>query len=220
MQMRNTRLTRRLFLKASGALAASMVLAQVSAPAYGTPLADPYSGVVPMTFPLRRGLYWMWNNWHVPRVGDILPFNHRIRAWLRAHDGVDIFALRGTALYACTAGVVIDVPRPRNIYGNTVWIENASGYRFLYCHLDRVFVNVGHSVTMNTIVGTVGNTGNATKTPSHLHFEIHYPAGQTYTCKYCAPAKGVSALNPYPSLLNATPRVASTQSSNVRSHPS
>ena len=206
------RLTRRTFLKASGAWAAAVVLASLTpSPSPAMALIDPYSGAVPITFPIRRGLYWIFNNWHVPRVGSILSFNHQVRTWLRAHDGVDIFALKGTALYACVAGTLIDVPRPRYVYGNYVWIQNVEGYRFFYCHLDKVFVRVGQTVDVNTLIGTVGNTGNAATLPAHLHFEVHYPAGNTYACKYCAPHKRVSALNPYRSLIEAAPRGAKSR---------
>jgi hypothetical protein len=86
-------LTRRAFLKAGGALAAALALATaLPAPSEAIGLADPYTGVVPMTFPIRRGLYWLYRNWHVPRVGSVLSFNHERSSWLRAHDGVDIFA--------------------------------------------------------------------------------------------------------------------------------
>lgn len=200
-------ITRRAFLKATGALAATLALGgALPAPTNASSLIDPYGGVVPMVFPIRRGLYWLMNNWHVPRIGSVLSFNHQLRPWLRAHDGVDIFALKGTALYACAAGTIIDVPRPRYLYGNTVWIQADDGYRFFYCHFDKVFVRVGEAVDVSTSLGTVGNTGNAATTPAHLHFELHYPTGNSFPCKYCAGHKSVRAINPYRSLVNATPR--------------
>jgi murein DD-endopeptidase MepM/ murein hydrolase activator NlpD len=201
-------MTRRAFLKAASALAAASALGSaLPMSSQAASLVDPYIGVVPLTFPMRRGAYWIYNNWHVPRVGSILAFNHQMRAWLRAHDGIDIFALKGTALYACAAGKVVEYPRPRYVYGNYVWIQNGEGYRFFYCHLDKVFVKTGQVVDTGTVVGTVGNTGNAATTPSHLHFEVHYPAGNVYTCKHCSPRKNVSSINPYYSLIAATAHV-------------
>ncbi len=205
--MENGRLTRRMFLKSSSALAAAIALTTVlPTSSEAVALVDPYGGVVPMTFPIRRGLYWIFNNWHVPRIGNVLPYNHQLRPWLRAHDGIDIFATKGTAVYACVPGTVVNYPRPYYLYGNTMWIQNGEGYRFFYCHLDKVFVTLGQSVEMNTAIGTVGKTGNAATTPSHLHFEIHYPAGSSYACKFCTPQKALSAINPYRSLMAATPR--------------
>lgn len=205
--MENSSLTRRAFLKSGAAAAAALALAAACpAPSEAAALVDPYSGVVPMTFPIRRGLYWIFSNWHVSRVGAILPYNHQLRPYLRAHDGIDIFAPRGTTLYACVPGTVVSYARPFGVYGNTVWIRNAAGYLFFYCHLDRVYVTPGQTVSTDTVVGTLGKTGNAARTPAHLHFELHYPAGSTYSCAKCSPHKTVSAINPYPSLRAATPR--------------
>ncbi len=205
--MENDKLTRRTFLKSGGALAAAIALTtMLPTPSEGVTLVDPYNGVVPMTFPIRRGLYWIFNNWHVPRIGNVLPYNHQLRSWLRAHDGIDIFATKGTALYACAPGIVVNYPRPYYLYGNYVWIQSGESYRFFYCHLDTVLVKVGQAVDINTVIGTVGNTGNAARMASHLHFEIHYPPGNTYACKYCLPAKRLSAINPYASLVAARSR--------------
>src|SRR5712692_9133689 len=163
--MGKANLTRREFLKAGGALAASLALSGVMPqPSLAAALVDPYSGVVPITFPIRRGLYWIYRNWHVPRVGGILPFNHEIRPWMRAHDGIDDYALRVTALDACASGMVVEYPRPHYPYGNYVWIQNDAGYRFFYCHLDKVFVKPGQLVEQGSLVGTVGKTGNAAAT--------------------------------------------------------
>jgi murein DD-endopeptidase MepM/ murein hydrolase activator NlpD len=104
------------------------------------------------------------------------------------------------------SGAIVDYPRPRYLYGNYVWIQGDNGYRYFYCHLDRVYVKRGQTVDSRTLVGTVGNSGNALTTPSHVHFEIHLPPGNVYTCKYCGPHKAVSSMNPTGSLLAAAPR--------------
>jgi murein DD-endopeptidase MepM/ murein hydrolase activator NlpD len=201
------KLSRRAFLKAGAAVVAAAALsAALPASSEAVGLADPYSGVVPMTFPIRRGLYWNARNWHVPRVGSILNFNHENRAWLRAHDGIDIFAPKHTPMYASVSGKIVEYPRPRYLYGNYVWILGDNGYRFFYCHLDKVAVKIGQRVDTHTLLGTVGNTGNAATTPSHLHFELHMPPGNVYTCKYCGPHKGVSSMNPTASLAAAAIR--------------
>src|SRR5512143_2753737 len=110
--MENFSLTRRAFLKSGAAAAAALALAAACPPpSEAAVLVDPYSGVVPLTFPIRRGLYWIFSNWHVSRVGAILPYNHQLRPYLRAHDGIDIFAPRGTTLYACVPGTVVSYAR-------------------------------------------------------------------------------------------------------------
>ena len=205
--MSKANLSRREFLKAGGAATAALVLSAIlPQSSWAATLVDPYAGVVPMVFPIRRGLYWIYRNWHVPRVGGVLSFNHQIRPWLRAHDGIDVYALRGTPLYAAAAGTVVEYPRPQYPYGNYVWLQNDAGYRFFYCHLDKLFVKPGDTVNAQTVLGTVGKTGNAVNTPAHLHFEIHYPAGRVYTCSHCPSERIVSSINPYPSLIAATTR--------------
>jgi hypothetical protein len=91
----------------------------------------------------------------------------------RTHDGVDIFASRGTAVLAASAGRVnrVDIT---NRGGKVVWvrdpIRNANIY---YAHLDSQHVGNGMMVEVGDTVGFVGNTGNARTTPPHLHFGVY-----------------------------------------------
>lgn len=104
---------------------------------------------------------------------------------------------------------VIELP----LYGNYVWIvstEAASmGYAVFLCHLqDEPTLRglaPGQAVTTRTPVGVLGDTGNADGTPQ-LHVEIHYPAGEAYTCARCAAPKRVTGINPFASLAGATRR--------------
>ena len=41
-----------------------------------------------------------------------------------------------------------------------------------YAHLDEIKTKRFAFVTQDTEIGTVGNTGNAAKTPAHLHYSI------------------------------------------------
>lgn len=54
-------------------------------------------------------------------------------------------------------------------------------------------------------LGVIGDTGNAAGYPQ-LHVEIHYPTGSSFVCAECAPEKQLTAIDPYASLLRATPR--------------
>jgi murein DD-endopeptidase MepM/ murein hydrolase activator NlpD len=108
-----------------------------------------------------------------------------------AHQGDDIFAPFGTpvaAVHDGTIGQVGTLP----ISGNRLWLHTSSGAAFFYCHLSAfapAAVNGAH-VRAGTVLGFVGNTGDAEPTPPHLHFEIH-PTG----------TEDAGAIDPYPVLL-------------------
>jgi peptidoglycan LD-endopeptidase LytH len=108
------------------------------------------------------------NTWGAPRSGG------------RVHYGQDIFAPRGTAVRAATAGYVLRVGH-NALGGNIVVMAGAGGRRYYYAHLDGVApdLRVGQHVTAETFIGCVGNTGNAVHTPPHLHFGMWTMTGAT-----------------------------------------
>ncbi len=91
----------------------------------------------------------------------------------RIHEGEDIMALKGTPVVSPTAAVVI-----RTNYdtgeGNSVYTENPGGERFIYYHLDRIAEGIaaGQVLARGDLIGYVGNTGDASGGPAHVHFEI------------------------------------------------
>lgn len=91
----------------------------------------------------------------------------------RTHDGLDIFARRGTPVLAVSPGVINRVS-VTNLGGKVVWlrdpVRNANIY---YAHLDSQLVASGDRVQIGDTLGFVGNTGNARTTPPHLHFGIY-----------------------------------------------
>ncbi len=89
----------------------------------------------------------------------------------RIHEGVDIFAPRGTPVLAATDGTVRST-RPNNLGGKVVWLRDALGRSQYYAHLDSQVVRRGDRVQAGDTIGFVGNTGNARTTPPHLHFGI------------------------------------------------
>ena len=112
----------------------------------------------------------------------------------RAHEGTDIFAPAGTPVYAATAGYVYRVGD--NPYGGlVVTVVGGGGVRYYYAHLSSYAegLSEGQYVTPDTILGYVGNTGNAAQTPPHLHLGV-YP-GPLETCEW-------NAENPYPLLVD------------------
>jgi len=95
----------------------------------------------------------------------------------RSHEGVDIFAPKGTPAVAAADGYITGV-KEGGIGGKTVWLRPAGKpYTLYYAHLDKQSVQEGQYVNKGDVVGTVGNTGNAASTPAHLHFGIYTYGG-------------------------------------------
>lgn len=91
----------------------------------------------------------------------------------RAHEGVDIFAPRGTPVVAASSGWVTSVGQ-NSLGGNVIWVWDMSrGVRVYYAHLQKQLVRTGTFVHAGDTLGTVGNTGNARTTAPHLHFGIY-----------------------------------------------
>lgn len=91
----------------------------------------------------------------------------------REHQGVDIFAPRGTPVVAAVAGRVSRVGTT-GLGGNVIWLrEDRYDRRLYYAHLDRHAVFEDTWVEVGDTLGFVGNTGNARTTPPHLHFGIY-----------------------------------------------
>jgi murein DD-endopeptidase MepM/ murein hydrolase activator NlpD len=101
----------------------------------------------------------------------------------RSHEGIDIFAKRGTPVVAVTEGT-ISYTGERGLGGKQVWLRaGIFGNSVYYAHLDKIAVTSGTQVKEGDTLGFVGNTGNARTTPPHLHFGIY---------------SGYGALNPLP----------------------
>ncbi|PAP76475.1 M23 family metallopeptidase [Rubrivirga marina] len=97
----------------------------------------------------------------------------------RSHEGIDIFADRGTPVVAAAAGRV-DRVRETPIGGRVVWVRaDDAPVSLYYAHLDRQLVEAGARVSVGDTLGEVGNTGNAATTPPHLHFGVYGRGGAT-----------------------------------------
>ena len=105
----------------------------------------------------------------------------------RPHEGQDIFAPRGTPIFAAADGYVTRVT-DQTVGGNSIFIVGRGGRTYYYTHLNSFANNLreGQFVTTDTVIGFVGNSGNAATTPTHLHFGIYEFKGE--------------AINPYPML--------------------
>ena len=95
----------------------------------------------------------------------------------RTHEGVDIFAPRGTPLIAVTDGIIVRSGEYGR-GGKQVWIRDGLfGNSIYYAHLDSINVSMGQQVDKGDTIGFVGNTGNAAATSPHLHFGIYTNRG-------------------------------------------
>lgn len=107
-----------------------------------------------------------------PGFGDLRCVSDE--AWcggFHYHQGVDIFADLGTPIVAPFDGYIEDATN--YVGGISVRVRGAQGYTY-NAHLVAIRKEVvGKFVPAGTVVGWVGNTGNAIGTSYHDHFEWH-----------------------------------------------
>ncbi|WP_300435172.1 M23 family metallopeptidase [Christiangramia sp.] len=90
----------------------------------------------------------------------------------RNHEGIDIFAERGTPVVAPTSGRV-GFTGEKGLGGKQVWLRDSKRNQSLYyAHLDSIVPGINR-VNPGDTLGFVGNSGNARTTPPHLHFGIY-----------------------------------------------
>ena len=96
---------------------------------------------------------------------------HPILHTIRAHNGVDYAAKRGSPVRTTGDGNISFVGR-KNGCGNEIVIKHSNEYTTRYCHLERFEKNIkkGKKVSQGDTIGFVGSTGLATG--PHLHYEF------------------------------------------------
>lgn len=103
----------------------------------------------------------------------------------RRHEGIDIFASRHTPIHSTTAGIIRKVGTDP-LGGNVVVVLGPAGVSHYYAHLQSFAeIEPGDWVEAGDVIGYVGDSGNATGTPPHVHYGIYTQSG---------------AVNPYPLL--------------------
>lgn len=92
----------------------------------------------------------------------------------RFHYGIDIAVPTGAGIAPAAPGKVVFAGEKPG-YGQVVIIDH-EGLQTLYAHLSQVSVALGDSVEPYSILGEVGETGNASG--PHLHFEVKSKEGR------------------------------------------
>jgi len=116
----------------------------------------------------------------VPNGGFINDFGFARVGHL--HQGNDMFAPRGTPVFAPVRGRIEQRDGP--VGGHAVNLYGDDGNRYYFAHLDGY--GAKGEVAGGTVIGYVGNSGNAVTTPTHAHFELHPGGGE--------------AVNPFPTI--------------------
>ncbi|HLG26296.1 MAG TPA: M23 family metallopeptidase [Paenisporosarcina sp.] len=90
----------------------------------------------------------------------------------KGHNGMDLKATCGTPVYPIGPGVVKEVG-VGPISGNFVKCLHEDGnVQSFYGHLNSTEVQRGQEVTKTTIIGRVGDSGNAKNRGCHVHLEV------------------------------------------------
>lgn len=88
------------------------------------------------------------------------------------HRGVDIFAKKGTAIHPAIGGIVVAAAHTNGAGGNIVLIFSSKMRFHYYAHMSEIDTHIGAFVTKKSVIGKVGDTGNAAGKPPHLHYSI------------------------------------------------
>jgi peptidoglycan LD-endopeptidase LytH len=114
------------------------------------------------------------DTWGAPRGGG------------RRHEGQDLFAPRGTPVRAAAPGFVYRIDG-LSLGGLSVTIVGGGGRRYYYTHFDGVPDGLveGQWVDVDTVIGFVGDSGNAAGTPPHLHLGV-YDGSDENPCAWVA----------------------------------
>lgn len=90
------------------------------------------------------------------------------------HKGVDIFAMKGTSVNSSTSGLVLFASKIK-MGGKFVLILGPKWRLHYYAHLNSINTKRFSWVNHQTVIGTVGTSGNAVGKPPHLHYSILTP---------------------------------------------
>jgi peptidoglycan LD-endopeptidase LytH len=145
-------------------------------PRTSTPTLTPSPTIEPWITPMRRYYFPV----QPPKIASYVNAHHD-------YPAADIFVPIGSTVVAVTDGVIDEVSRVDRWEAATddgsvrggLWITivGDDNVRYHTSHLSSVLpgIEAGVRVHAGQIIGLSGNTGNATRTPPHVHFGISHP---------------------------------------------
>ena len=112
---------------------------------------------------------------------------HPILNTIRAHNGVDYAAKRGTPIRSTGEGVIQSVGW-KSGYGRTIVIRHGGEITTLYAHLEKYHpgISTGLKISQGQTIGYVGDSGLATA--PHLHYEFRIGDKRTDPLKVALPS--------------------------------
>ncbi len=141
----------------------------------------------------RRMRKWFWVPFVIIAIGFLLPQDMVIpvkgattESWADdsfwaypwgssiTHKGIDIFAERGTDVIASTYGIVV-YTHEGGKGGKSVMVLGPKWRFHYYAHLDEIKTFPLKPLKRGSVLGTVGDTGNAKGKSPHLHYAITTP---------------------------------------------
>lgn len=97
------------------------------------------------------------DTWGAPRSGG------------RSHQGTDLMAPRGSAVYAVADGRVRTATSSAG--GISLYLDADNGETYFYAHNQSNAVRSGQRVQAGDFIARVGSSGNAPSSAPHVHFE-------------------------------------------------
>lgn len=111
-------------------------------------------------------------------------YGNRIHPILKVpqfHNGIDIAAPGGTAIYAAYNGNVVAADYSSSM-GNYIMIDHGDSLYTVYMHASALYVSKGAEVTKGQKIAAVGSTGRSTG--NHLHFSVRLNGSYTSPWNY------------------------------------
>lgn len=121
---------------------------------------------------------------------EVTPRPYYASAFNDKHHGIDIFAPKGSNVFAVEDGDVRTADDPKG--GTVAYLTTSDGTRYYYAHLDEYIGASPRKVKAGEVVGTVGTSGNAQGKAPHLHFQLALPE--------------IGTVDPYQYLLDVDPK--------------